>query len=214
MGVFGSKTGKVAWPSIHPRRLDLDAWGRMEWTCLAGAPKAWVRTNQAQFSLSVDVSWFNCSFPRFDLIRCIFLHRAWSRWHYTVSLSCTMDSINSTSCLIIQDLLFSYNIAVDRSDEMKKILNKSAASVGLQLPDVYQPWGLLFFTYMWSMILPYSYGTSFCVLHSICLRKFGFQFYCFLNNVKWHWFINDVVQWCMNSFYKNQLLLCCNSHNI
>ncbi|KAF7071717.1 hypothetical protein CFC21_076979 [Triticum aestivum] len=38
-----------------------------------------------------------------------------------------------------KELLFSYNIAVDRSDEMKKILNKSAASVGLQLPDVYQP---------------------------------------------------------------------------
>ncbi|KAG0475746.1 hypothetical protein HPP92_015432 [Vanilla planifolia] len=38
-----------------------------------------------------------------------------------------------------KDLLFSYNIAVDRSDEMKKILNKSAASVGLRLPDVYQP---------------------------------------------------------------------------
>lgn len=38
-----------------------------------------------------------------------------------------------------KDLLFSYNIAVDRSDEMKKILGKSAASVGLQLPDVYQP---------------------------------------------------------------------------
>ncbi|KAF8732832.1 hypothetical protein HU200_015176 [Digitaria exilis] len=38
-----------------------------------------------------------------------------------------------------KDLLFSYNIAVDRSDEMKKILNKSAASVGLQLPDVYRP---------------------------------------------------------------------------
>ncbi|KAI3518529.1 hypothetical protein L1887_07334 [Cichorium endivia] len=38
-----------------------------------------------------------------------------------------------------QDLLFSYNIAVDRSDEMKRILGKSAASVGLQLPDVYQP---------------------------------------------------------------------------
>ncbi|XP_006663181.1 uncharacterized protein LOC102721876 [Oryza brachyantha] len=34
--------------------------------------------------------------------------------------------------------LLSYNIAVDRSDEMKKILNKSAASVGLQLPNVYQ----------------------------------------------------------------------------
>ncbi|KAL3537559.1 hypothetical protein ACH5RR_000925 [Cinchona calisaya] len=38
-----------------------------------------------------------------------------------------------------KDLLFSYNIAVDRSDEMKKILGKSAANVGLQLPDVYQP---------------------------------------------------------------------------
>ncbi|XP_010904717.1 uncharacterized protein [Elaeis guineensis] len=37
-----------------------------------------------------------------------------------------------------KELLLSYNIAVDRSDEMKKILNKSAASVGLQLPDVYQ----------------------------------------------------------------------------
>ncbi|KAK2993726.1 hypothetical protein RJ640_003725 [Escallonia rubra] len=38
-----------------------------------------------------------------------------------------------------KDLLFSYNIAVDRSEEMKRILGKSAASVGLQLPDVYQP---------------------------------------------------------------------------
>ncbi|CAI0411648.1 unnamed protein product [Linum tenue] len=37
-----------------------------------------------------------------------------------------------------KDLLISYNIAVDRSDEMKKVLGKSAASVGLQLPDVYQ----------------------------------------------------------------------------
>ncbi|CAI9775989.1 unnamed protein product [Fraxinus pennsylvanica] len=37
-----------------------------------------------------------------------------------------------------KDLLFSYNIAVDRSDEMKRTLGKSAASVGLQLPDVYQ----------------------------------------------------------------------------
>ncbi|PQP99407.1 uncharacterized protein Pyn_11961 [Prunus yedoensis var. nudiflora] len=34
-----------------------------------------------------------------------------------------------------QELLFSYNIAVDRSDEMKKVLGKSAASVGLQLPE-------------------------------------------------------------------------------
>ncbi|KAK9062544.1 hypothetical protein SSX86_019731 [Deinandra increscens subsp. villosa] len=38
-----------------------------------------------------------------------------------------------------QDLLFTYNIAVDRTDEMKKVLGKSAASVGLQLPEVYQP---------------------------------------------------------------------------
>ncbi|KAL3650051.1 hypothetical protein CASFOL_006454 [Castilleja foliolosa] len=38
-----------------------------------------------------------------------------------------------------KDLLFSYNIAMDRSDEMKRVLGKSAASVGLQLPDVYQP---------------------------------------------------------------------------
>ncbi|WOG96184.1 hypothetical protein DCAR_0415515 [Daucus carota subsp. sativus] len=38
-----------------------------------------------------------------------------------------------------KDLLFSYNIAVDRTDEMKKVLGKSAASVGLQLPEVYQP---------------------------------------------------------------------------
>lgn len=38
-----------------------------------------------------------------------------------------------------KDLLFGYNIAVDRSDEMKRILGKSAASVGLQLPEVYQP---------------------------------------------------------------------------
>ncbi|KAK2633867.1 hypothetical protein Ddye_028659 [Dipteronia dyeriana] len=37
-----------------------------------------------------------------------------------------------------KDLLFSYNIAVDRSEEMKRTLGKSAASVGLQLPDVYQ----------------------------------------------------------------------------
>ncbi|XP_073151072.1 uncharacterized protein [Henckelia pumila] len=38
-----------------------------------------------------------------------------------------------------KDLLLSYNIAVDRADEMKKILGKSAASVGLKLPDAYQP---------------------------------------------------------------------------
>ncbi|XP_077221042.1 uncharacterized protein LOC143854823 [Tasmannia lanceolata] len=37
-----------------------------------------------------------------------------------------------------QDLLFSYNIAVDRSNVVKKTLRKSAASVGLQLSDVYQ----------------------------------------------------------------------------
>ncbi|XP_078445301.1 complex 1 protein, LYR family protein [Wolffia australiana] len=38
-----------------------------------------------------------------------------------------------------KELLFSYNIAVDRTDEMRKTLKRSAASVGLQLPDVYQP---------------------------------------------------------------------------
>ncbi|KAL2343225.1 hypothetical protein Fmac_004510 [Flemingia macrophylla] len=37
-----------------------------------------------------------------------------------------------------KDLLFSYNIAVDRSDEVRRTLGKSAASVGLQLPEVYQ----------------------------------------------------------------------------
>ncbi|KAF4369611.1 hypothetical protein G4B88_021416 [Cannabis sativa] len=37
------------------------------------------------------------------------------------------------------ELLFSYNIAVDRSEEMKRTLGKSAASVGLQLPEVYEP---------------------------------------------------------------------------
>ncbi|KMT05329.1 hypothetical protein BVRB_7g174640 [Beta vulgaris subsp. vulgaris] len=37
-----------------------------------------------------------------------------------------------------KELLFSYNIAVDRTEEMKRILGKSAASVGLQLPEVYQ----------------------------------------------------------------------------
>lgn len=41
--------------------------------------------------------------------------------------------------IFVQDLLFSYNIAVDRSDETKRVLGKSAASVGLQLPEVYQP---------------------------------------------------------------------------
>ncbi|KAF4383426.1 hypothetical protein G4B88_024000 [Cannabis sativa] len=38
-----------------------------------------------------------------------------------------------------KELLFSYNIAVDRSEEMKRTLGKSAASVGLQLPEVYEP---------------------------------------------------------------------------
>ncbi|KAA0051323.1 uncharacterized protein E5676_scaffold419G00700 [Cucumis melo var. makuwa] len=40
------------------------------------------------------------------------------------------------------DLLFSYNIAVDRSDEMKRILGKSAASVGLSLPESYKVFSL------------------------------------------------------------------------
>lgn len=46
---------------------------------------------------------------------------------------------NIVTTAVLQDLLFSYNIAVDRTDEMKKVLGKSAASVGLQLPEVYQP---------------------------------------------------------------------------
>ncbi|XP_010520130.1 PREDICTED: uncharacterized protein LOC104799357 [Tarenaya hassleriana] len=37
------------------------------------------------------------------------------------------------------ELLFSYNIAIDRAEEMKRVIGKSAASVGLRLPDVYQP---------------------------------------------------------------------------
>ncbi|XP_016191298.1 uncharacterized protein LOC107632146 isoform X2 [Arachis ipaensis] len=37
-----------------------------------------------------------------------------------------------------KELLFSYNIAVDRSDEVRRTLGKSAASVGLRLPEVYQ----------------------------------------------------------------------------
>ncbi|RVW22412.1 hypothetical protein CK203_033484 [Vitis vinifera] len=37
--------------------------------------------------------------------------------------------------VVVQELLLSYNIAVDRSDEMKRILGKSASSVGLQLPE-------------------------------------------------------------------------------
>ncbi|AES75993.1 putative complex 1 LYR protein [Medicago truncatula] len=37
-----------------------------------------------------------------------------------------------------KDLLFSYNIAIDRSNEVQRTLGKSAASVGLQLPEVYQ----------------------------------------------------------------------------
>ncbi|XP_058079428.1 uncharacterized protein LOC131227641 [Magnolia sinica] len=48
--------------------------------------------------------------------------------------TCLLNSVHHH-----KELLFSYNIAVDRSDEVKRTLNKSAASVGLQLPEVYQP---------------------------------------------------------------------------
>ena len=41
--------------------------------------------------------------------------------------------------MVVQELLLSYNIAVDRSDEMKRMLGKSASSVGLKLPEVYEP---------------------------------------------------------------------------
>ena len=47
---------------------------------------------------------------------------------------------------LLQDLLFSYNIAVDRSDEVRRTLGKSASSVGLRLPEVYQPWWLVLLT--------------------------------------------------------------------
>ncbi|KAL3628174.1 hypothetical protein CASFOL_027220 [Castilleja foliolosa] len=50
-----------------------------------------------------------------------------------------LNSVHHHKIRKFKDLLFSYNIAVDRSDEMKRVLGKSAASVGLQLPDVYQP---------------------------------------------------------------------------
>ena len=78
------------------------------------------------------------------------------------------------SCVILilwrmQDLLFSYNIAVDRSDEMKRILGKSAASVGLQLPEVYQPW--------WSLIIrpsPFEHlnlvSGQFCLQFTVIIR--------------------------------------------
>ncbi|CAI0442865.1 unnamed protein product [Linum tenue] len=47
--------------------------------------------------------------------------------------TCLLNSVHHH-----KDLLISYNIAVDRTNEMKKVLGKSAASVGLQLPEVYQ----------------------------------------------------------------------------
>ncbi|GLJ45231.1 hypothetical protein SUGI_0952030 [Cryptomeria japonica] len=37
-----------------------------------------------------------------------------------------------------KDLLFSYNIAVNREGELKATLKKSAASVGLQIPIPYE----------------------------------------------------------------------------
>jgi len=37
-----------------------------------------------------------------------------------------------------KDLLFSYNIAIDREEEKKLTLKKSASSVGLQLPQPYE----------------------------------------------------------------------------
>ncbi|KAF6157403.1 hypothetical protein GIB67_038176 [Kingdonia uniflora] len=37
-----------------------------------------------------------------------------------------------------KELLYSYGIAVDRSDEVARTLRKAAASVGLQLPEVYR----------------------------------------------------------------------------
>lgn len=50
-----------------------------------------------------------------------------------------VSHVDYVNLLLLQDLLFSYNIAVDRTEEMKRVLGKSAASVGLRLPEVYQP---------------------------------------------------------------------------
>ncbi|GMN51167.1 hypothetical protein TIFTF001_020314 [Ficus carica] len=48
-----------------------------------------------------------------------------------------------SAALLSTDLLFSYNIAVDRSEEMKRTLGKSAANVGLQLPEDLHKCGIL-----------------------------------------------------------------------
>lgn len=79
--------------------------------------------------------------------------------------------------IIMQDLLFSYNIAVDRSDEMTRTLKKSAASVGLQLPDVYQPWE---WGYLVSSICPFStvimyYFGNWIVNLSLCALIWAFH---------------------------------------
>ena len=78
-----------------------------------------------------------------------------------------------------QDLLFSYNIAVDRTDEMKRILGKSAASVGLQLPDVYKPCcGFFFFFFFMSFIFTILWRiVAFVVvwLLGCCIFPFAFN---------------------------------------
>ncbi|KAK4403839.1 hypothetical protein Sango_0752500 [Sesamum angolense] len=69
-------------------------------------------------------------------------HHKWAtflKWYFRSEhvMSISLLELPNVYIVKVQELLFSYNIAVDRSDEMKKILGKSAASVGLQLPDVY-----------------------------------------------------------------------------
>ncbi|KAG8390667.1 hypothetical protein BUALT_Bualt01G0107400 [Buddleja alternifolia] len=68
--------------------------------------------------------------PRLHLITMVSFLWSFKRFLLTGDLDCL-------ACF--WELLFSYNIAVDRSNEMKKVLGKSASSVGLQLPEVYEP---------------------------------------------------------------------------
>ena len=77
-----------------------------------------------------------------------------------------------------QELLFSYNIAVDRSEEMKRILGKSAASVGLQLPEVYRSWWLGFwFTFVLFFMLLVSYDFFVLCLTHLLPTELNLRFY-------------------------------------
>ena len=82
-------------------------------------------------------TFFSPSAPSFPVLFKVLSSCSTELWHFTALY---FEFWFWILCWILQELLFSYNIAVDRSDEVKRILGKSAASVGLQLPEVYQPW--------------------------------------------------------------------------